>query len=135
MPSSAHPQGLSLAPGYHSVNPYFVVDGVRAFIVFLTDVFEGREDTTFREVRPDGLIDHADVFIGDSIVMMSDADSTHEPRPSVAFVFVPEVDATYQKALNCGCVSGREPAVAPWGDRVAGFTDRWNNRWWPAPPA
>jgi len=71
-----------MAPGYHSVNPYFLVAGVEDFIEFLAEVFGGREETKFKEVRPDGLIDHADVVIGDSIVMMSDADPTtrHAPR-------------------------------------------------------
>jgi hypothetical protein len=51
MPSSAHPQGLSLAPGYHSVNPYFLVRGVDGFIEFLTAVFDGREETKLEESR------------------------------------------------------------------------------------
>ena len=135
MSSNTHPQGLSLSPGYHSVNPYFVLQGVEDFIEFLTHVFDGREDADTREVRPDGAIDHADVFVGDSIVMMSDADATDAPRPSVAFVYVPDVDATYRKAIARGCESRREPMVAPWGDRVAGFTDPWHNRWWVATPA
>jgi PhnB protein len=134
MPSSAHPHGLSLAPGYHSVNPYFLVRGVEGFIEFLTAVFDGREETKFKEVRPDGLIDHADVFIDDSIVMMSDADSTNPPRPSVAFVYVADVDSTYRKALDRGCASRLEPRVALWGERVAGFVDPWGNRWWVGVP-
>jgi PhnB protein len=130
MSKSAHPDGLSLAPGYHSVNPYFLVRGVADFIEFLSEVFDGREETRFKEVRPDGLIDHADVLIGDSIVMMSDADATNPPRPAVAFVYVPDVDLTHRKALDRGSASRLEPTVAPWGERVAGFTDPWDNRWW-----
>jgi PhnB protein len=132
MTSSDHPQELRLDSGYHSVNPYFVVDGVAEFIDFLTDVFDGRESTKFKEVLPDGRIDHADVFIGDSIVMMSEGEAA---RPSVAFVFVPDVDASYRKALARGATSRRAPGPAPWGDRVAGFTDPWNNLWWVATPA
>ena len=52
MNASEHPQGLRLGPGCHSVNPYFVVDGVSEFIAFLTEVFDGREDTTSKEVLP-----------------------------------------------------------------------------------
>ena len=135
MASSAHPQGLSFAAGYHSVNPYYLVGGVERFIEFLTDVFDGREETRFREVRPDGLVDHADVIIGDSLVMMSDATPTNPARPAVAFVYVPNVDSTYRKALVRGCVSRLEPMVAPWGERVAGFADPWDNRWWVGTPA
>jgi uncharacterized glyoxalase superfamily protein PhnB len=93
------------------------------------------EEMKFKQVRPDGLIDHADVFIGDSIVMMSDSLPTNPARPSVAFVYVPDVDSTYQKALDRGCVSRLEPRIAPWGERVAGFTDPWENRWWVGTPA
>jgi uncharacterized glyoxalase superfamily protein PhnB len=132
--ASSHPQGLDLAPGYHSVNPYFLVEGVEDFIAFLTEVFEGREETRFKEIRSDGLVDHADVVIGDSIVMMSDADSANPARPSVALVYVPDVDATYRKALDGGCTARLEPTVAPWGERFAGFTDPWDNRWWVGTP-
>ncbi len=131
MTGSEHPHGLQLDTGYHSVNPYFVVEGVSEFIEFLTDVFDGREDTKHKEVLSDGRIDHADVFIGDSIVMMSEG---AEPRPSVAFVFVPDVDESYRRALARGSTSRREPGSVPWGDRVAGFTDPWDNRWWVATP-
>lgn len=129
MNASEHPQGLRLGPGYHSVNPYFVVEGVQEFIAFLTEVFDGREDTTYKEVLPDGRIDHADVIIGDSRVMMSEG---AEPRPAVAFVYVPDVDDVYQRGLSRGCEPRLEPTVQPWGDRVGGFTDPWDNRWWVA---
>lgn len=132
MSGSDHPQGLRLGPGYHSVNPYFLVDGVAGFIEFLVDVFDGREGTTFKEVLPDGRIDHADVHIGDSIVMMSEGASP--PRPSVAFVYLPDVDECYRRAMARACISRMEPGPVPWGDRVAGFTDAWDNRWWVATP-
>ena len=135
MPTSAGPQGLSFAPGYHTVNPYFLVEGVECFIEFLTEVFDGREQTRFKEVRADGLIDHADVIIGDSIVMMSDSTPTNPARPAVTFVYVPEVDTVFRRALERGCVSRLEPTVAPWGERVAGFADPWDNRWWVGTPA
>jgi PhnB protein len=129
--SPQHPQGLQLEPGYHSVNPYFVVDGVAEFIDFLVEVFDGREETKYKEVLPDGRIDHADVIVGDSIIMISEG---APPRPSVAFVFVPDVDHTYRRALDRGSTSRREPGPVPWGDRVGGFTDPWDNRWWVATP-
>jgi uncharacterized glyoxalase superfamily protein PhnB len=131
MSAAEHPQGLRLGFGYHSVNPYFVLDGVSEFISFLTEVFDGREDATNKEVLPDGRIDHADVIIGDSLVMMSEGS---EPRPAVAFVYVPDVDDVYRRAVAWGCEPHLEPTVQPWGDRVGGFTDRWNNRWWVATP-
>jgi PhnB protein len=129
MSDAERPQGVRLGPGDHSVNPYFVVDGVSEFIAFLAEVFDGREDLTHKEVLPDGRIDHADVIIGDSRVMMSEGS---EPRPAVAVVYVPDVDAVFRRAVALGCEPRLEPTVQPWGDRFGGFTDRWNNRWWVA---
>ena len=77
---------------------------------------------------PDG-IDHADVIIGDSRVMMSEG---AEPRPAVAFFYVPNVDDVYQRGVSRGCHPRLEPTAQPWGDGVAGFTDPWENRWWVA---
>jgi uncharacterized glyoxalase superfamily protein PhnB len=128
------PDRVWVPPGYHSVNPYFLVEGVSGFIDFLTAVFDGREDTTHKEVLADGRIDHADVRIGDSIVMMSDATASNPGRPSVAFVYVPDVDEVYRRAIDRGCTPRLVPTVQPWGDRVAGFTDRWDNRWWVGTP-
>ena len=120
---------VPLPPGYHSVNPYFVVEHAERFIDFLIAVFDGSEQGE-REVRADGGIDHADVMIGDSVVMISEASLTYPARPSVAFAYVDDVDATYARALTEGSRSIFDPADQTWGDRVAGIFDPFDNRWW-----
>ena len=70
--------GAPLPEGYHSVNPYFVVERAERLIEFLTDVFKGIEHGE-RQLRSDGRINHADVRIGDSIVMLSEARRSTQP--------------------------------------------------------
>jgi len=119
----------ALPPGYHSVNPYFVVYDVARFIDFLVEVLEGLE-VGERELRHDGAIDHGDVIVGDSLIMMSEASDKYPARPSVSFAYVDDVDATYARALATGAKSILDPTDQPWGDRVAGIFDPFDNRWW-----
>jgi PhnB protein len=63
--------GVPLPEGYHTVNPYIVVDGAERLIDFLVEVFDGTDQG--RTLRPDGRIEHGDVRIGDSLVMLSEA--------------------------------------------------------------
>lgn len=123
--------GIPLPAGYHSVNPYIVVDDAERLIAFLGAVFAGNEQGT-RELKPDGRIGHADVRIGDSLVMVSDASEAFPARPCVLFVYVDDVDSTHRAALVAGATSILEPSDQPWGDRVGGFHDPFDNRWWVA---
>ena len=71
--------GVPLPEGYHSVNPYIVVDDAERLIHFLVEVFGAVEQG--RALRPDGRIDHADVRIGDSLVMLSEASQQYPADP------------------------------------------------------
>jgi PhnB protein len=122
--------GIPLPEGYHSVNPYIVVDDAERLIDFLSQVFGAVEQR--RSLRPDGRIDHGDVRIGDSLVMLSEASEAYPSRPCAHFVYVPDVDATYRAALAAGATSILEPTEQSWGDRVCGFVDPFDNRWWVA---
>jgi PhnB protein len=123
--------GVPLPDGYHSVNPYILVDGVGRLISFLTDVFDAVEQGE-REIRADGSVGHADVLIGDSLVMLSDATTELSARPCINFVYVDDVDTTFEKAIRAGARALVEPSEQAWGDRVGGFHDPFDNRWWVA---
>jgi PhnB protein len=123
--------GIPLPEGYHSVNPYIVVDDAERLIEFLVAVFDGTEQGA-RELKPDGRIGHADVRIGDSLVMLSDSSEAHPARPCVLFAYTNDVDATYRAALAAGGTSILEPTGQTWGDRVGGFNDPFDNHWWVA---
>jgi PhnB protein len=124
-------RSASAPDGYHSVNPYIVVNGVEGMLRFLSDVFGGIEHGD-REVSTEGVISHAEIRIGDSVVMLSEASETYPARPCVNFVYVEDVDAVFQKALGAGATPILPPADQPWGDRVGGFHDPFANRWWVA---
>ena len=78
----------------------------------------------------DGAIMHAEVEIGDSVVMIGDASGEHPPRTAMLHLYVPDVDACYKRAVEAGGESLREPADQPYGDRSAGLRDGWGNEWW-----
>lgn len=104
--------------GYHSVNPYIVVAGVKSLIRFLRDVFAGVERGE-REISADGSIGHAEVEIGDSVVMLSEATPAYPSRSSVNFSYVADVDAVFRNALTAGATEDGEcPSARDVRERV-----------------
>jgi len=118
--------------GQNTVSPYLVVNGARKQIEFLENVFGGVE--TFCSARPDGAIMHAEVRIGDSKVMIGDANDNAKPRRATCYVYVNDVDAVYQRGLDAGAQSLSAPEDKPYGERNAGFEDAWGNYWWVGRP-
>ena len=114
--------------GYHTVTPYFIVSGAADFIEFLKRAFGAQEKERYG--RPDGAIMHAEVRLGDSIVMLGDASPEFEPTRSSIHLYVDDVDADYKRALDAGGTSLREPTDQFYGDRSAGIQDRFGNQWW-----
>jgi PhnB protein len=117
--------------GYQSVNSYLVAESADALITWLCEVF-GCSERGVREIASDGRIGHAEVQLGDSVVMLSDESADQPARPSVNYVYVPDVDSVYRSAVAAGATNLREPQDWPWGDRAAGFHDPADNRWWVA---
>ena len=114
--------------GYHSVTPYLVVNGAAEVIDFLKRAFGAQE--IMRMPGPNGTIGHAEVKIGDSVVMMADAGGPYPARPGNILLYVPNVDEVYRRAVEAGGKSEREPADQFYGDRSAGVIDAAENRWW-----
>jgi len=114
--------------GYHTVTPYLTVQGVPKLIDFLTQAFEAQEIE--RMTQPDGTIGHAEVRIGDSVVMMGEARDEWKPMPSGIYLYVNDTDAVYKRALQAGATSIMEPADQFYGDRSAGVKDSSGNHWW-----
>jgi uncharacterized glyoxalase superfamily protein PhnB len=116
--------------GFHTVTPFIVVDGAAGLLVFLKQAFGAEELSCMSS--PDGKIQHAEVKIGDSIVMMSDAQGPWKPMPTMLYLYVNDADATYRRALQAGATSLQEPADQFYGDRNAGVKDRCDNVWYVA---
>jgi uncharacterized glyoxalase superfamily protein PhnB len=94
--------------GYHTVTPYLTVQGAGRLIDFVTQAFGATE--TYRLMRPDGTVGHAEVKIGDSMVMLADAGGEWEAMPGAISLYVGDTDATYERALQAGATSLMEPA-------------------------
>ena len=117
--------------GYHTVTPYLVVAGAARLIDFLVEVFDAVE-VGERIVGPDDRIGHTELRIGDSRVMLGDAQGEHAPIEAMFYVYVDDADATYVRALSAGATSVQPPADQFYGDRRGGVKDAWGNTWWMA---
>ncbi len=114
--------------GYHSITPYLTVTDVKTLIAFLERAFGAKE--TYRMARPDGTIRHAEVRIEGSIVMMGQCDDPKRARPGTLYMYVPDVDAVYARAVAAGGVSLKPPATQDYGDRNGAVEDPVGNQWW-----
>jgi PhnB protein len=119
---------VKVAEGYQTATPYLGVKGAARLIDFMKEVF-GAEETS-RMAMPDGSVGHAELKVGDSVIMTGDAG---ELKPMV-LLYVPDVDATYERALATGAASLREPADQSYGDRNAQVKDPLGNIWFIATP-
>jgi PhnB protein len=89
---------------------------------------------------PEGRVAHAEIVIGDSVVMMADENADlkafgaahYGGSPVSLMVYVDDCDSTYAKAVKAGATSLREPANQPYGDRMAGIIDPFGYKWWVA---
>ena len=115
---------------YNSVQPYLIVDGAEGLIEFLKGTFEVADP--MRMPRPDGKVGHAEVRIGDSVVMLADSGGEQDAKPTrtMLVVYVEDCDKTYARALEAGGRSIRGPEDQFYGDRSAGVTDSFGNEWW-----
>jgi uncharacterized glyoxalase superfamily protein PhnB len=114
--------------GYPTVSPYLIVDGAARTIEFLKDVF----DATVLRSYPDdaGRLMHAEVRIDDSVVMMGDAAPGWPAIPTHVHVYVPDVDATYERALAHGAISVQEPVKKQDEDKRGGVKDPGGTTFW-----
>jgi PhnB protein len=114
--------------GYSSVSPYLIVRGAADTIAFLIQVFDAVELRRFPD--PEGRIMHAEVRIGDSVVMIADGNDAWPPLPANVHIYVPDVDATYQRALAAGGTSVQEPVQKQDEDKRGGVKDAGGTTWW-----
>ncbi|MCA8962195.1 MAG: VOC family protein, partial [Planctomycetes bacterium] len=94
---------------------------------FLQTTFDAK---LTERVEHEGRIRHAEVRIGDSVVMLGRAPDESAARPGVLYVYVEDCEAIYRRAIEAGAVSLREPTLMDYGDRSSGVCDRCGNQWW-----
>ncbi len=114
--------------GYHTVTPYITVDDAGAVIDFLKKAFGAQETFAMRDDK--GKVQHAEVKVGNSMLMLGGSHDQWKARPSNFYVYVEDCDASYEKALAAGGTSLSEPQNQFYGDRHGGVTDPQGNNWW-----
>jgi PhnB protein len=113
--------------GYHTFTPYYVVDGASEFIDFLVNAFGGKEH--FRMPMPNGKLGHAEVRIGDSMVMLADQSPAYGAKSMQGMLYVADCDAVVAKAVAAGAEIVRPLENQFYGDRSASLKDKWGNDW------
>ncbi len=122
-------QGKSYIPkGLHNVNVYLHPLRAEPVIGFLRRAFGGQEISKY--ASPDGVIHHAEIRVGDSVVEMGEAHGPYQPMSSMFYVYVPDCDAVYRQAIAAGAKSLHELTDQPYGDRNGAVTDPFGNIWY-----
>jgi PhnB protein len=124
--------------GYHSVQPYLMFVNCHEAMAFYAKVFNATEKLVMK--TPEGRVAHAEIVIGDSVLMMADENADlkafgaahYGGSPISLMVYVDDSDTAYAQALEAGASSLREPADQPYGDRMAGIVDPFGYKWWVA---
>jgi PhnB protein len=121
--------------GYHTVTPYLAVEDATEAIEYYTKAFDAKERV--RMETPDGKVGHAELEIGDSLVMLSDPFPQASTKPpnelggtSVSvFIYVENVDAVVKQAVDAGAMVTMEVADQFWGDRFGSVKDPFGHLW------
>src|SRR6202011_3688331 len=122
-------KGESYMPkGLHNVNAYLHPLRAEPVINFLKRAFGAQELGKY--ATPDGVVHHAEIRVGDSVVEMGEAHGKYAPMPTMFYLYVPNVDGVYRTALAAGASSFQEPVDESYGDRTAAVKDAFGNTWY-----
>jgi PhnB protein len=117
---------------YNSVSPFLIVEGAEATLQFLVNALDAEELSRFP--GKSGQLMFAEVRIDDTVVMLADASEDRPAIPAHVHIYVPDVDATYQRALAAGATSVQKPQEPPQGSeddsKRGGVKDGGGTTWW-----
>jgi PhnB protein len=130
------PQVKPIPDGYHSIQPYLIFKNCSDAIAFYTRAFGAKEK--FRMPNAEGRIQHAEIQIGDSVLMMADETPKMDAfsvdhfggSPISLLIYTENCDSMYGQALRAGAQNLREPADQPYGDRMSGVKDPFGYKWY-----
>jgi uncharacterized glyoxalase superfamily protein PhnB len=113
--------------GYRTITPFLHARGARNLITFLESAFGATVEHVTE--MPGREVAHAGVRIGDSMIELGEAHGESQPTPAAIHLFVPDADATYERALRAGAKSVTPPEDKPYGERGAFVIDPFDNQW------
>lgn len=128
--------GSSAAPaGYHTVTPYLTIKGAAKAIDFYKTIFGAAE--RMRMETPDGRIGHAELQIGDAVIMLSDewpemghgGPQSFGGSPVALHIYLADVDAIAERAVAAGATLKQPPKDEFWGDRMGTIVDPFGHIW------
>ncbi len=122
---------MSDATSYPAVTPYLIVPDADVMLTFITRAFGATEQMVQR--NHDGTVAHAEMKIGDSLIMIGQAGGPWKPLPAALYLWIGDVDAIYRRALDAGARSETPPEDKPYGQRMAAV-DLGGVTWWIAAP-
>lgn len=118
---------------FHTITPHLVIDGAARAIEFYKNAFGAEEIKCMP--GPGGKVMHAEIMIGDSVLMLCDefpefgSISPKGPSPVTIHLFVNDVDKVYEQAVAAGATATMPPSDALWGDRYGKLTDPFGHNW------
>lgn len=116
--------------GFHTITPYLVTQDASRLIKFLLAAFGG--ELISKMNRPDGSVMHAEMRIGDSMLMLGERSTAFPAMPTSIYLYVPNCDAVHRQALEAGGSLISEVRDMPSGERYGGVKDPCGNIWWVA---
>lgn len=114
--------------GYHTVTPYLLATDADGLLDFLKRALGATVKNSHN--GPDGKLMHAELKIGNSMLMLGQANGQWPAMPAMFYLYVEDVDSLYQQAIEAGGKSLREPTNEYYGDRSSGVQDAYGNQWW-----
>ncbi|SRR5579884_817636 len=118
--------------GYHTITPYLTLREVESLVAFVKRVF-GAEERYSGKGGSGGM--HVELTLGDSMLMIGGGPNLKEEMTAMLHVYVEDVDAIYQRAIEAGASSIMQPTLRSHGDRMAGVKDPFGNEWYIATPS
>src|ERR1035441_7869519 len=129
--AAATPRKVKTIPeGFHTVMPYLIVAGAAKLIDFMVAAFDAKK--TEQMMRPDGTVGHTELRVGDSMIMLAEANAQMPATPVMLHLYVEDVDVTFDRAVRAGGVVVQKPSVQFYGDRSGGVKDKSGNTIWSA---
>jgi uncharacterized glyoxalase superfamily protein PhnB len=123
-------QAEALPGGYHTIAPYIIVPRAVEFIEFLKNAFAATERFRFEIPDGSGLLMHAEVIIGNSIIELADASEKVPAAPQTIHLYVDNADSFFARAIDAGAISIYEVGDHVSGDRQGAVRDAFGNLWY-----